>query len=664
MLTLGIAGHVDHGKTSLVRALTGIETDRLPEEQRRGISIELGFAWLDMPEGAGRENVGRVALIDMPGHERFVRRMIAGAVGVDALLLVVAADEGVMPQGREHLAIAQLLGVRHGAIVLTKIDLCDADMLEMARDDLAQLTQGTFLADAPVWPVSVRQPETIAALQAQLQTFCHTLHGARRDELDVLGRPFRLAIDRAFSLKGRGTVVAGTAVAGQVEVEQMLEVLPQRRQFRVRGLERHGVAQTRVQAPGRVALNLAGATLEDVPIGAMLVTPGSIAVSDRFDVELTLLSHCKPLPVRRRAAVQLGTATSEGAIVLLDGQPLQPGHTALAQIRLDTPLPVAAGEGFVVRGSRVDPRFGQTLGGGRVLHPQPQRHKLGDALVLEALARLAHGDAEAQVLGAIALAQGRGMADDELLRICTAPPAQLQKILKSLADRKLLQRLGAPPRWLQPKDVQAVSQATVDAVRQFHKAQPTRQGAETADLQRQLVPWLELSAFAQICALTVRQGLLAAHGTALALPGFVAKASASPELVARIEALLAAQGLATEAPTLLAELLQADAKAVLAGLQAGQAAGRIVRVAEDYWLLASTAGEARDRVLAAFVVAPSFSTGELKEILGLTRKHLIPFAEYLDGERVTVRDPAGNRRVRERARESWLAQQRATETPA
>ena len=334
------------------------------------------------------------------------------------------------------------------------------------------------------------------------------------------------------------------------------------------------------------------------------------------------------------------------------------------RIRLDTPLPVAAGEGFVVRGSRVDPRFGQTLGGGRVLHPQPQRHKLGDALVLEALARLAHGDAEAQVLGAIALAQGRGMVDDELLRICTAPPAQLQKILKSLADRKLLQRLGAPPRWLQPKDVQAVSQATVDAVRQFHKAQPTRQGAETADLQRQLVPWLELSAFAQICALTVRQGLLAAHGTALALPGFVAKASASPELVARIEALLAAQVLATEAPTLLAELLQADAKAVLAGLQAGQAAGRIVRVAEDYWLLASTAGEARDRVLAAFVVAPSFSTGELKEILGLTRKHLIPFAEYLDGERVTVRDPAGNRRVRERARESWLAQQRATETPA
>lgn len=651
MLTLGIAGHVDHGKTSLVRALTGIETDRLPEEQRRGISIELGFAWLDVPD------VGRVALIDMPGHERFVRRMIAGAVGVDALLLVVAADEGVMPQGREHLAIAQLLGIRHGAIALTKTDLCDADMLDMARDDLAQLTAGTFLAGAPVWPVSVREPDTIAALQTQLQTFCQALQATRRQETEALGRPFRLAVDRSFSLKGRGTVVAGTAVAGQVELDQMLEVLPQRTSFRVRGLERHGEAQARVWAPGRVALNLAGASLDDVPVGAMLVTPGTVAVSDRFDVELTLLAHCRPLPVRRRAAIQLGTAVSEGAIVLLDGQPLQPGHTALAQIRLDKPLAVAAGEGFVVRGSRVDPRFGQTLGGGRVLHPQPQRHKLNHPPVLEALARLAQPDAEAQVLGAIALAQGRGASDEELLRICTAPPSQLQKALKLLAERKQIQRMGAPPRWLQPKDVRDLGQAVVDTVREFHKAHPTRAGAEIADLQRQRAPWLEASAFAQICALIVRQGQLTVLGTALAVPGFAPRATASPELIVRLEALLTAQGLATETPAQLAEILQIDAKIVLLGLQTAQATGRVVRVAEDYWVLASAAQEARDRVLAAFVDAEGFSTGELKDVLALTRKHLIPFAEFLDGERLTVRDPAGNRRIRERARVAWLARQ-------
>ncbi len=657
MLTLGIAGHVDHGKTSLVRALTGMETDRLPEEQRRGISIELGFAWLDVPE------VGRVALIDMPGHERFVRRMIAGAAGVDALLLVVAADEGVMPQGREHLAIAQLLGIRHGAIVLTKTDLCDADMLDMARDDLAQLTAGTFLADAPVWPVSVRVPETIAALRQQLGAYCQSLQAARRQETEALGRPFRLAVDRSFSLKGRGTVVAGTAVAGQVELEQMLEVLPQRTSFRVRGLERHGEAQSRVQAPGRVALNLAGATLEDVPLGAMLATPGSVAVSDRVDVELKLLPHCKALPARRRVAIVLGTAVGEGTIVLLDGQPLQAGQTALAQIRLDAPMAVAAGEGFVVRGSRVDPRFGQTLGGGRVLHPQPRRHKLNDSIVLEALLRLAQPDAEAQVLGAVALAQGRGVADDELLRICTAPPAQVQKALKGLAERKQLQRLGAPPRWLQPRDVQTLSQTVLNAVRQFHAAQPTRPGAEVADLHRQWAPWLDPSAFAQVCALIVRQGLLTAAGTGLAVPGFVAKIAASPELTARLEGLLAAQGLATETPAHLAEILGTEPRAVLLGLQAAQAAGRVVRVTEDYWVMAAVAQEARERVLAAFVEATGFSTGELKDVLGLTRKHLIPFAEFLDGERLTVRDPAGNRRIRERAREAWLAR-RANEGTA
>ncbi len=649
MLTLGIAGHVDHGKTSLVRALTGIETDRLPEEQRRGISIELGFAWLDVAD------LGRVALIDMPGHERFVRRMIAGAVGVDALLLVIAADEGVMPQGREHLAIAQLLGVRHGAVVLTKTDLCDPDMLALARDDVALLTADTFLAHAPVWPVSVRDQDAVSALQTQIAEFCRSLERARQTELDVVGRPFRLAIDRSFSLKGRGTVVAGTAVAGQVEVDQVLEVLPQHTTFRVRGVERHGVAHQRVQAPGRVALNLAGATLDDVPIGAMLVTPGTVAVSDRLDVALTLLSHCKPLPNRRRAAIQLGTATVEGTIVLLDGEPLQPGQTKAAQLRLDSALPVAAGEGFVVRGSRVEPRFGQTLGGGRVLHPQPLRHKLRQAGVLEALAQLAEPHAEAQILGAVRLSQGRGLSEEETLRICTSPPSQMQKALKALTDRKLLQRLGSPPRWLQPQDVEALSQAIVAAVRQTHVAQPTRVGAEIADLHRLLAPWLEASAFAQVGALLVRQGLLVTHGTALASPGFVVKAVASAALVARVEALLLAQGLATETPAQCAVLLETDARAVLLALQAAQAAGRVVRVAEDYWIAHSVASTAREYVLAAFVDAPSFAMAEFKEVVGLTRKHLIPFAEFLDRERVTSRDAAGNRRIREPARAAFLA---------
>ena len=657
MLTLGVAGHVDHGKTSLVRALTGMETDRLPEEQRRGISIELGFAWLDVAD------LGQVALIDMPGHERFVRRMIAGATGIDALLLVVAADEGVMPQGREHLAIARLLGIRRGAVILTKTDLCDAEMLALALEDVQQLTLGSFLQGAPVLAVSARQAETVAALRAELAALCKAWAGDRERENDAGQRPFRLAVDRAFSLHGRGTIVAGTAVTGQVELEQMLQVLPQQQTFRVRGLERHGQPTTRLQAPGRVAINLAGATLDDVPIGSVLATPGATAISARFDAELTLLAHCRPWPVRRRAAIQIGTATSECAIVLLAGTPLQPGHTAPAQIRLDCALPLVAGEGFVLRGSRLDPRHGQTLGGGRVLHPLALRHRVGDPAVLAALAALAEPDAARQVRAAVALAQGRGVADDELPRLCAAPPAALQKAARALGEQKLLVRLGTPARWLDAAAVQTLHEALTTAVRAFHGQQPTRAGAELPDLQRALAPWLEATVFAQIAALAVRQGRLRAVGTGVALPDFAPKATASPELVAALMALVTAQGLAPETPAQWAAHLGTDGRSLMAALQLAQAAGQVARIAEDYWVAQTAADEAKSRVLATFVAVPAFGTGALKELLGLTRKHLIPFAEYLDAERITVRDPGGNRQIRERARAAWLAAQ-AERSPA
>lgn len=648
MLTLGIAGHVDHGKTSLVRALTGMETDRLPEEQRRGISIELGFAWLDVPE------VGRVALIDMPGHEKFVRRMIAGAVGLDALLLVVAADEGVMPQGREHLAIARLLGLKHGAVLLTKTDLCDADMLEMAKEDVKTLTADTFLQGAPIWPLSVRIPETVETVKQQLNEFLQQLAKIRQVEVHAAQRPFRLAVDRSFTLKGRGTIVAGTAVAGQAEVEQMLEVLPQQTLFRVRSLERHGQNVQRVQAPGRVALNLAGATLEDVPLGSTLATPHSVAVSDRVDVELTLLPHAKPLTLRKRATIQLGTTQSEGAITLLAG-PLQPGQTGLAQIKLDTPLPVSAGQGFVVRGSKADPRFGQTLGGGRVLHPTPARHPRQNQQVLESLQQLAETDAGAQIVGALTLALGRGLTDEELQRTCMAAPPELHKTLKMLAEQKKIRRLGN--RSFLPRDLESAQTALVAALKGFHHKQPTRPGAEVLELHKLVAPWLEEPAFVAIVQLAQRQELVVQRGTALALPGFQPQAVADAAVVDRLLALLTAQGLATETPQQLGQLLEIDMKTVLLALQAAQAQGQVVRLTAEMWATAAVVQTAIDRVLTAFAQAPQFTTGELKEVLGLTRKHLIPFAEWLDAERLTVRDPAGNRRIRDKAREAWLQQQ-------
>ena len=661
MLTLGIAGHVDHGKTSLVRALTGIETDRLPEEQRRGISIELGFAWLDVQLPDGVQDPGgrptRIGLVDMPGHERFVRRMISGASGVDAVLLVIAADEGVMPQGREHLAICRLLGVEHGAVVVTKADLADAFLLDMVRDDVAGLVEGTFLQGAPVWPCSARDSASIEGLRRNIAAFAADLRIASRARAAASeGRPFRLAVDRSFVLHGRGTVVAGTASAGRVAVDDVVRVLPGDASFRVRSLEQHGHAATAVAAPGRVALNLAGASVGDVAIGSVLVGVGAPPPTHRFDARLHLLAHpALTLPARQRAMLHLGTTQVEAVLVQLTGEPQLPGTDALVQVHLDRKLAVAPGEGFVVRGSQVDPRHGQTFAGGKVLHPRPPRHRLRDPAVLALLADLEVPRVETQLAALAALAGIRGETDADLQALIAAPPLQVMKAIKGLLADGRLRRAGTPPRCYAPAALVALEQRALHLVTEFHRNQPTRPGIEPDHLHRLLGAWLEPTATAHVIAGLVRRGALAQPGAVLALPTFQPKATARPEVVAAVVQALTSQGLASALPAVLADELAIELRELTVVLQAAVAAGQLVRIAEDHHATPDNVREAVAQVLEAFGTRDSFTTGELKDLLGLTRKHLIPFAEYLDAERVTVRDPSGNRRVRDKAREAWLA---------
>lgn len=664
VITLGIAGHVDHGKTSLVRALTGMETDRLPEEQRRGISIELGFAWLDVALADGHTE--RVALVDMPGHERFVRRMIAGAAGIDAVLLVVAADEGAMPQGREHLAICSLLGISRGAVVLTKSDLVDDSLIDLAREDIGQLTQGTFLADAPVWPVSVRRAETMVQFKAALTAWVQDLVDARHRGGGQEGRPLLLSVDRAFVLAGRGTVVTGTAVQGEVNLEQGLAALPGREVFRVRSLEQHGQACKQVRAPGRVAINLAAATLEQVPVGTLLAPPGTVIVGSRFDATLTTLPHAPQLATRQRVTVHLGTAQSEARVVQLSGEGQAAGSRALVQVQLDRPLALPPGAPFVIRSSRVDPRHGQTLGGGRVLFPEPQRHRLGDETTLAALQRLSEPQLEGQVLAALGLAGIRGLDELGLSQTVPASGSAIAKTVKQLLGQGAVRRLGT-----QVLTVAAASQleATVlRAIAAFHRQHPTRGGMETEALERSVADWIAAGVVQQTAVGLGKRGQLvqreAAGGRGLqwALPGFQPKATVDTAVVDAVVAALAPHGLA---PPLLASLaadLGVDAKTLQLALQRACADGRLARVADDYYVTTAATRSAIDAVMRALAAQDSFSTGELKELLGLTRKHLIPFAEYLDAERWTVRDPAGNRRIRERAREAWRASQNGTAT--
>lgn len=656
MLTFGIAGHVDHGKTALVRALTGIETDRLPEEQRRGISIELGFAHLRLDLAGG--GATQVALIDMPGHERFVRRMISGAAGIDAVLLVVAADEGVMPQGREHLAICRLLGVRHGAVVLTKMDAADPSMLDLVREDVAALVQGTFLEAAPIWPVSVRQPDSIAALTQELARFAETLLAEQALEAQAAAnRPFRMAIDRCFSLHGRGTVVAGTAVMGTVAADDVLQSLPLGATFRVRSVEQHGRPAGQFTAPGRVALNLAAATLADVPVGTVLAAPGGPAPTRRFDAHLHLLANQLPLPPRRHATLHIGTTQTEVTVVQLSGVQQEPGTDALVQIHADAPLALVAGEGFVVRGSHVDPRFGQTMAGGRVLHTAPRRHRLGDPSMLQALADLASPKLEAQLTAAVQLSNTRGETEESLARLLPAPASAIARTLKALLAANRLRRAGTPPRHYLPAALVQMETQLLELVRQSHAQNDARAGIEPDQLHRALGAWLEPTATAHVVAGLVKRGALELRGALLALPGFQARAVARPETVDGVVAALAAAGLQTPTPAQLAESLALDPRDVQAALRSAAAAGLVTRIAEDQFAASAVVRTAIDRVIAAFVDRESFATGELKDLLDLTRKHLIPFAEHLDAMRVTVRDPSGNRRIRDKAREAWQARQ-------
>lgn len=651
MLTFGIAGHVDHGKTSLVRALTGMQTDRLVEEQRRGISIELGFAWLDVPVvGHGMQ---RVALVDMPGHERFVRRMIAGAAALDAVVLVVAADEGAMPQGREHLAICQLLGVQRGAIVLSKVDMVDADLLELAQLDVGTLAQGTFLEGAPVWSFSALRPDLIAQLRDHIAQFAQQLLDERPKTASTDTRPFAMGIDRAFTIAGRGTVVAGTASVGSLTVEQNLVVLPSGKLFRVRGLQQQGLSRSEISAPGRVAINLAGATLADVAVGNVVAVAQTIAVGRRCVARLRTLAHAPQLAKEARATVHLGTDSCAARIRQLSSLPQEPDQVAWVEVFFDRPMPLPANSRFVVRGSQLAGQSGRTIGGGTVLFGWPRRLPAAKPATLALLDHCVAPQATLQLAATVALAGERGLTELELSQSSALPAATILRTVKELAATATLRRAGSTGRVLDAAAFTALETRLKTVIAQFHQEQPARAGLDAEAIARLLGAWLDPAVAVAVAGALVKRTVLQFDGQSYAIAGFAPKAAVSTDAVARVVAAIDASDLAPPlfaelAATLLLPVKDVQAAAVLATQQ-----GELVRVAEDHFLATHRARTAADRVIAAFGAVEAFSTGELKDLLGLTRKHLIPFAQWLDSDKVTVRDAAGNRKIRARALLAW-----------
>jgi len=624
-VVVGTAGHIDHGKTSLVKALTGTDTDRLPEEKARGITIDLGFAFLEEPDGL------TIEVVDVPGHERFVKNMLAGVGGIDLAMLVIAADEGVMPQTREHLAICSLLHIRTGLVVLTKIDMVETDWVELVRDDVATLVRGTFLEGAPVVPVSAKTGAGLDELRATLRRLAETVPARGTDQLP------RLPIDRVFTIKGFGTVVTGTLAAGALGVDDRVEVFPRGLVAKIRGLQTHGHAVERSMAGQRTAVNLQGLERAAVDRGDVIGIAGTLSATALVDVVLEIL-HDAPRPLKSRDRVRLHTGTSEimARALLLDGAELAPGKRGFARLRLEAPLVALAGDRFVIRS--YSPIV--TIGGGTLLDTDPPR--------LKRPARLAHlnvleaGAPEAVVEEHVRGAGIGGIRLPALVARVPFGPARTRQLLDALAAAG---RVTAVERdWSLHADAVARLRGLVKAaLEQFHRAQPLRGGMSREELRVRAANADE-RVFAHVLGALAAEGAVHVDRDKVRLAAHELRLSAAQQTaVDRLEREFRE---AAAAPPSAEEAL---GRAGLAGdeehelFQLLVESRKLVRVKESLFFHAAALDAIQDKLVAMLRERKEIGPGDIKDLLGISRKYAIPLLEYFDARRVTTR--VGERRV-------------------
>lgn len=628
---VGTAGHIDHGKSALVEALTGTHPDRLEEEKRRGITIDLGFAFLEL-DGI------RLGFVDVPGHERFVRNMLAGVGGFDLVVLVIAADESVMPQTREHFDICRLLGIPRGLVALTKSDLVDADVLGLVRLEIEDLVRGSFLENAPIVPVSARTGAGLDALKSEL----------RKVALGVPARDpachFRLPIDRAFAIKGFGTVVTGTLISGSLHLEDEAELLPEGQRVRVRGLQSGGKHLEQATAGMRTAVNLAGIEHADVQRGMVLAPPGVFEPARRLDARVTLLASARPIVRRTRVHLHQGTSETLADLVLLDRAELAPGDSALAQLRLREPASVLPGDRFILR--QFSPVV--TIGGGVVLHNAAARHRLRDAAVLARLAAIEHGTRE-QVLAALLQADPRGLG----LRRVLARTGWLESEARAVAQA--LEREG---KAFVVKDAgegslllvaaehrTALEQRLRKEVESFHQKNPLAEGISKEELRTRVSRLAGPALFRAALDGLAAAGELRIAGDLVKRAGREIALSADEALAKeQIEQAFAKAGLAVPALKEVLARLPVEPKRAQKLLQLLLREQILEKISEDLIFHRTALAELR-----GMLVKYKKERGErlaiaaFKELTGITRKYAIPLLEYLDRTRVTRR--AGDERV-------------------
>ena len=613
-MIIGTAGHIDHGKTALVRALTGVDTDRLPEEKARGITLDLGYAYQPIASGA------ILGYVDVPGHERLVHSMVAGAAGIDCVILVVAADDGPMPQTREHLQVLDLLGLDHGLVALTKIDRVSSERVAQVESQIRALLHGTGLAAAPIFPVNALSGDGIPALQLHLEAIAARLPPRR------VGGRFRLAVDRSFSIAGAGTVVTGLVLDGRVRVGDRLLVSPAGLPVRVRGIHAQNQPAQQGLAGQRCALNLADLHREAVGRGDLVLDPDLHLPTRRLDVQVRVLgTEAGPLKHWTPVHCHLGAAHGTGRLAVLDGEAIAPGATGLAQLVLDADLAAVRGDRFILR----DQAARRTLGGGWVLDPEPPARGRRRPARLALLAALAEPDTLTAAVAALELA-AQGLDLDRLRRRWNLDQATTSAILDRPGCVRIDTAAGpllfAQPHW------QALAQRVIDALRAAHQEHPDQLGPDRERLRRIAGPAMTRPAFGALLDTLAAQGAIVRAGPWIHLPGHAVRLAESDEHLWRdeISPLLNAKPFDPPRIRDLARALDQDEDSIRQLLKRLAAMGEVERVAHDHYFASAAVADLAAIALRLSERAGEARAAEFRDAIGTGRKLAIQILEYFD----------------------------------
>jgi selenocysteine-specific elongation factor len=619
---VGTAGHIDHGKSALVRALTGTDPDRWEEEKRRGITIDLGFASLDLATPSGEQL--RLGFVDVPGHERFVRNMLAGVGGIDIVLLIISADEGIKPQTREHFDICRLLSIPRGITVLTKSDLVDPETIDVVRLEVAEFVRGSFLEGAPIVPVSALTGAGLDHLRAELAKVAADVPAKSTT------MPFRLPIDRVFTMKGFGTVVTGTLISGTIGREQEVEILPERLRTRIRGIQVHGSVADLASAGQRTALNLAGLSTEELHRGQMLALPDTLRASSAIDAWLTLLPDAKPLKQRAPIHVHSYTGETVAQVSILEHELLSPGASGYVHLHLANPAALVPGDRFIIR--QFSPLL--TIGGGQVLDNSPHWRRRELERHLDFLTNVRMGDPKQQLFARTARRAEDGLLVSEAVAETGWTESTVNTVATQLSDSGLILRSG--DLLVSREDIDRATEDVRFIVDRFHTQNPLAQGISREELREKAA--LSAVSFDIVLQLLTAGSKAELHGDLVRLHGRgVHMKDDEAQAKQLIETAFSSAGL--KVPSL---------NEVLSGLKIDRTRAQkivtlllrdriLIKLSDDLVFHHNALDQLKQQVRTMKTQAPQIDVAKFKDATGVTRKYAIPLLEYLDRERVTRR---------------------------